>query len=32
MGNLKNIIGTGGEYLCGIELMRPVIPSSVRTL
>jgi len=28
MGNLKNIIGTGGEYLCGIELMRPVIPSA----
>lgn len=27
MGNLKNIIGAGGEYLCGIELMRPVTPS-----
>ncbi|WP_413458212.1 hypothetical protein [Herbaspirillum huttiense] len=28
MGNLKNIIGAGGEYLCGIELMRPVIASA----
>ncbi|MGV7211521.1 hypothetical protein ACLB1G_27090 [Oxalobacteraceae bacterium A2-2] len=24
MNNLKNLIGTTGEYLCGAELMRPV--------
>lgn len=25
MGNFKNIIGIGGEYLCGIEFMCLVI-------
>ncbi|NQE49921.1 hypothetical protein [Herbaspirillum rubrisubalbicans] len=25
MGNFQNIIGAGGEFLCGIELMRPVV-------
>lgn len=30
MGNSENIIGLGGEYLCGAELMRPVLRSRSR--